>query len=131
MASFKSLGLLAISCAAFSLNATSINAQVNISNSKSSGLSPAQQMLVDMRQTNAPAVGAGSMQLFRVTDKNVSFVPLEGIDRLFNWQPSTDKGVSADKTMGDRVEQFKSDQRQQVASGSEMFQVMNRINSNK
>ena len=75
MSSSKVLGLLAIACAAFFLDAASINAQVTIGDSRSSGLSPAQQILMDMRQTNAPAVGGGSMQLLRFTENNVSFAP--------------------------------------------------------
>jgi len=129
MASFKTLGLLAIAGAVFSLDAASINAQVTIGAGQPSGLSPAQQILMDMRQTNAPAVGGGSMQLFRFTENNVSFAPLEGLDRLFNWQPSEDTGITAEKTIGDRVEEFKLNQRQQIVSDSQMFEAINRINS--
>ena len=130
MASFKVLGLLAISSVAFFLDAVSINAQVPMGGgSQSNGLSPAQQILMDMRQTNAPAVGGGSMQLFRFTENNVSFTPLEGLDRLLNWQPSEDTGLTAEKTMGDRVETFKRNQRQQIVSDSQMFEAINRIKS--
>ncbi len=128
MASHKILGLLAIAGSMFSLNVGNLNAQVTIGNSQSNDLSPAQQMLLDMRQTNAPAVGAGSMQLFRFTENNLSFVPLEGLDRLFNWQISEDAGISSDKTMGDRVEKFKLAQRQQIISDSQMFEAIKRIN---
>ncbi|MBD2318509.1 hypothetical protein [Phormidium tenue] len=127
MASYKVLGLLAIAGSVFSLDAVSINAQVTIGASQPSGLSPAQQILMDMRQTNAPTVGGGSMQLLRFTENNVSFAPLEGLDRLFNWQPSEDIGTTAEKTMGDRVEEFKLNQRQQIVSDSQMFEAINRI----
>ncbi|OYQ62202.1 hypothetical protein B9G53_23485 [Pseudanabaena sp. SR411] len=126
MASFKVLGLFAIAGAAFSLDAASINAQVTIGASQS-GLSPAQQILMDMRQTNAPTVGGGSMQLLRFTENNVSFAPLEGLDRLFNWQPSEDTGTTAEKTLGDRIEEFKLNQRQQIISDGQMFEAINRI----
>ena len=128
MASFKVLGLFAIAGAAFSLDAASINAQVTIGASQS-GLSPAQQILMDMRQTNAPTVGGGSMQLLRFTENNVSFAPLEGLDRLFNWQPSEDTGTTAEKTLGDRIEEFKLNQRQQIISDGQMFEAINRIKS--
>lgn len=128
MASFKILGLLAIAGGIFSLNTECLNAQVSIGGGQSSGLSPAQQILLDMRQTNAPAVGAGSVQLLRFTENNVSFTPLEGLDRLFNWQPSEDTGVTSDRTMGDRVEKFKLAQRRQIVSDSQMFKAINRIN---
>jgi hypothetical protein len=128
MASFKVLGLFAIAGAAFSLDAASINAQVTIGASQS-GMSPAQQILMDMRQTNAPTVGGGSMQLLRFTENNVSFAPLEGLDRLFNWQPSEDTGTTAEKTLGDRIEEFKLNQRQQIISDSQMFEAINRIKS--
>lgn len=127
MASFKVLGLLTISCAAFSINAPSLNAQVTIGASQPSGLSPAQQILMDMRQTNAPTVGGGSMQLLRFTENNVSFAPLEGLDRLFNWQTSEDTGTTAEKTLGDRVEEFKLIQRQQIVSDSQIFEAISRI----
>jgi hypothetical protein len=127
MASFKVLGLLTISCAAFSINAPSLKAQVTIGASQPSGLSPAQQILMDMRQTNAPAVGGGSMQLLRFTENNVSFAPLEGLDRLFNWQTSEDTGTTAEKTLGDRVEEFKLVQRQQIVSDSQIFEAISRI----
>lgn len=127
MASFKVLGLLTISCAAFSINAPSLNAQVTIGASQPSGLSPAQQILMDMRQTNAPTVGGGSMQLLRFTENNVTFAPLEGLDRLFNWQTSEDTGTTAEKTLGDRVEEFKLIQRQQIVSDSQIFEAISRI----
>jgi len=127
MASFKVLGLLTISCAAFSINAPSLKAQVTIGASQPSGLSPAQQILMDMRQTNAPTVGGGSMQLLRFTENNVTFAPLEGLDRLFNWQTSEDTGTTAEKTLGDRVEEFKLIQRQQIVSDSQIFEAISRI----
>ncbi|WP_434686205.1 hypothetical protein [Pseudanabaena minima] len=127
MASFKVLGLLTISCAAFSINAPSLKAQVTIGASQPSGLSPAQQILMDMRQTNAPNVGGGSMQLLRFTENNVTFAPLEGLDRLFNWQTSEDTGTTAEKTLGDRVEEFKLIQRQQIVSDSQIFEAISRI----
>ncbi|GBO52744.1 hypothetical protein APA_413 [Pseudanabaena sp. lw0831] len=85
-------------------------------------------MLLEMQQSNAPAVGGGSMQLLRFTDRAVSFAPLEGLDRLFNWQVSEEEGIATEKTMGDRVEKFKLNQRQQIVSDSQMFQAINRIN---
>ncbi|MEA5477379.1 hypothetical protein VB774_07075 [Pseudanabaena galeata UHCC 0370] len=129
MASFKVLGLLAIAGSVFSLDAASINAQVTIGASQPKDLSPAQQILMDMRQTNSPTVGGGSMQLLRFTENNVSFAPLEGLDRLFNWQTSEDTGTTAEKTLGDRVEEFKLTQRQQIVSDSEMFEAIKRIQS--
>ena len=75
MASFKILGLLAIASTVFSLNADSLTAQVTIGNSSPNALSPAHQMLLEMQQSNAPAVGGGSMQLLRFTDRDVSFAP--------------------------------------------------------
>lgn len=127
MASLKILGLLAIAGSVFSINVENLNAQVTIGSGQSSNLSPAQQILLEMQQTNAPAIGGGSMQLLRFTDKNVSFAPLEGLDRLFNWQVSEDTGITAEKTMGDRVEKFKLAQRRQIVSDSQVFEAMNRI----
>jgi hypothetical protein len=129
MASFKILGFFAIASTVFSLNTDSMTAQVTIGNGSSNALSPAHQMLLEMQQSNAPAVGGGSMQLLRFTDKAVSFTPLEGLDRLFNWQVSAEEGVTTEKTMGDCVEKFKLNQRQQIVSDSQMFQAINRINS--
>ncbi|MFN5264069.1 MAG: hypothetical protein ACK5EH_17025 [Pseudanabaena sp.] len=129
MASFKVLGLLAIASTVFSLNTDSLTAQVTIGNSSPTALSPAHQMLLEMQQSNAPAVGGGSMQLLRFTDRDVSFAPLEGLDRLFNWQVSEEEGVVPEKTMGDRVEKFKLNQRQQIVSDSKMLQPINRIKS--
>ena len=128
MASFKILGLFAIASTVFCLNTDSLIAQVAIGNGSSNALSPAHQMLLEMQQSNAPAVGGGSMQFLRFTDKAVSFTPLEGLDRLFNWQVSEKEGFMPEKTMGDRVEKFKLNQRQQIVSDSQMFQAINRIN---
>lgn len=127
MASFKVFGLLAIASTVFSVNADSLTAQVTIGNGSPNALSPAHQMLLEMQQSNAPAVGGGSMQLFRFTDRAVSFAPLEGLDRLFNWQVSEQESVTTEKTMGDRVEKFKLNQRQQIVSDSQMVQAINRI----
>ncbi|MFM7602161.1 MAG: hypothetical protein ACKO7R_13345 [Pseudanabaena sp.] len=127
MASFKVLGLLTISCAAFFINASSLKAQVTIGARQPSDLSPAQQILMDMRQTNASAVGGGSIQLLRFTENNVSFAPLEGLDRLFNWQTSEDTETTAEKTLGDRVEEFKLFQRQLIVSDSQIFEAISRI----
>lgn len=127
MASFKILGLLAIAGSFFSVNVGQSVAQVSIGRGQSNELSPAQQILLEMQQTNAPSVGSGSMQLLRFTNSNVSFAPLEGLDRLFNWQISEDTGLPSEKTMGDRVEKFKQDQRRQIISDSQMFEAINRI----
>lgn len=127
MASLKVLGLLAIASTVFSLSADYTNAQVAIGGGQSNALSPAHQMLLDMQQSNAPAVGGGSMQLLRFTGTNISFAPLEGLDRLFNWQVTEDDGVMTNQTLGDRVEKFKLNQRQQIVSDSQMFQAINRI----
>jgi len=126
MASFKIFGLLAFIGGVLSINTGYLNAQVSIGSSQSNGLSPAQQILLDMQQTNAPSIGGGSLQLFRFTDKNVAFTPLEGLDRLFNWQPPK-AGVASDQTMGDRVEKFKLAQRRQIVSDSQMLKNINRI----
>jgi len=128
MASFKVLGLLTISSiSSLFVGVVNIKAQVTIDAGQPSDLSPAQQILMDMRQTNAPAVGGGSMQLLRFAENNVSFAPLEGLDRLFNWQPSEDTGTTAEKTLSDRVEKFKLTQRQQIVSDSQMFEAIKRI----
>ncbi len=127
MASLKILGLLAIAGSVFSINVENLNAQVTIGSGQSSKLSPAQQILLEMQQTNATNIGGGSMQLLRFTDKNVSFAPLEGLDRLFNWQISEDTGITSEKTIGDRVEKFKLAQRRQIVSDSQMFEAMNRM----
>ena len=66
------------------------------------------------------------MQLLKFTGENVSFEPLEGLDRLFNGQ-TKEAGVMTTQTFGDRVEQFKLSQRQQIVSDSQIFQVINRI----
>jgi hypothetical protein len=129
MASFKILGLFAIASTVFSLNTDFLMAQVTIGNGAPNALSPAHQMLLEMQQSNAPTVGGGSMQLLRFTDRAVSFAPLEGLDRLFNWQVSEEEGVTTEKTMGDRVEKFKLNQRQQIVSDSQMLQAINRIKS--
>ncbi len=127
MASYKILGLLAIASSMIACNVGETNAQVSIGGGRSNNLSPAQEILLEMQQTNAPAVGGGSMQLLRFTDTNVSFAPLEGLDRLFNWQTSEDTGLPSEKTMGDRVEKFKLDQRRQIISNSQMLEAINRI----
>ena len=127
MASLKTLGLCAIAGSVFSVNVANLNAQVTIGNGQSGSLSPAQQILLETQQTNAPAIGSGSMQLLRFTDKNVSFAPLEGLDRLLNWQVSQNAGIATEKTMGDRVEQFKRDQRRQIVSERQIFEAINRI----
>jgi hypothetical protein len=129
MASFKILGLFAIASAVFCSNTDSLTAQVTIGNGASKALSPAHQMLLEMQQSNAPAVGGGSMQLLRFTDTAVSFTPLEGLDRLFNWQVSEGEGVTTERTMGDCVEKFKLNQRQQIVSDSQMLLAINRIKS--
>lgn len=127
MASLKIFGLLAFIGGVFSINTGYLNAQVSIGNGgQSNGLSPAQQILLDMQQTNTSSIGGGSMQLFRFTDKNVAFTPLEGLDRLFNWQPPA-AGVTSEQTMGDRVAKFKLDQRRQIGSDSPMLKNINRI----
>lgn len=129
MASFKILGFFAIASTVFSLNTDSLTAQITLGNGAPNALSPSHQMLLEMQHSNAPAVGGGSMQLLRFTDKAVSFTPLEGLDRLFNWQVSEGEGVTTEKTMGDCVEKFKLNQRQQIVSDSQMFQAINRIKS--
>ncbi|MCA6585534.1 MAG: hypothetical protein IM516_09845 [Pseudanabaena sp. M158S2SP1A06QC] len=127
MASYKILGLLAIASSMFAVNVGETNAQVSIGRGKSNGLSPAQEILIEMQQTNAPAIGGGSMQLLRFTDTNVSFAPLEGLDRLFNWQISDDTSLTSQKTMGDRIAKFKLEQLRQIASDSQMLEAINRI----
>ncbi|MFM7888106.1 MAG: hypothetical protein ACKPCM_15760 [Pseudanabaena sp.] len=127
MASYKILGLLAIASSVFAVNVRETNAQVTIGGGQSNKLSPAQEILLEMQQSNAPAVGSGSMQLLRFTDTNVSFAPLEGLDRLFNWQISDKKSLPSEKTMGDRVAKFKLEQRCQIVSDSQMLEAINRI----
>jgi len=127
MASYKILGLLAIAGSMFAVNVGETNAQISIGRGQANKLSPAQEILLEMQQTNAPAVGGGSMQLLRFTDTNVSFAPLEGLDRLFNWQVSDDTGLPSEKTMGDRVAKFKLEQRRQIVSDSQMLEAINRI----
>ena len=142
MALLKILGSLAIASTAFSnisltifstvflANVEDLKAQVKINGVQSNGLSPAQQMLVEMRQSNAPAVGGGSMQLFRFTQNNVSFVPLEGLEKFFKWEiPETE--VIAEQTIGDRIQKFKQDQRRQIVSDSHILEAINRINYKK
>ncbi len=131
MVSFKVFGLLAIASTIFCLNIGSLKAQVLIKTGESNALSLSHQTLIEMQQTNAPTVGGGSMQLLRFTNKNVSFTPLEGLDRLFNWQITEDKGFMSNQTLGDRVEQFKLNQRQQIVSDSKILEAMHRINNNK
>ncbi|MEI6062958.1 MAG: hypothetical protein WCQ26_00050 [Pseudanabaena sp. ELA748] len=128
MASLKVLSLFAIAGSVFSLNINSLNAQMSVGGGQTNDLSPAQEILKDMRQTNAPAIGVGGVQLLRFTD-SLSFTPLEGLDRVFNWQPSQDKDASSAQTLGDRVEQFKLEQRRRIVSDSEIFEVINRIDN--
>lgn len=127
MASYKIWGMLAIVGSMFSVNVGVLHAQVSIGGGQANNLTPAQQILRDMQQTNAPAIGGGSMQLLRFTDTNVSFAPLEGLDRLFNWQISDDTGLPSEKTIGDRVAKFKMEQRRQIVSDSKMLAAINRI----
>ena len=127
MASFRVLSLLAIASVVFSQNTDALSAQIKIGSSQSSGISTSHQMLLEMQQSNAPAIGGGSMQLLRFTDKNISFSPLEGLDRLFNWQPKEGE-VMTNRTLSDGVERFKLMQRQQIVSDSQMFAAINRIN---
>jgi len=127
MASYKILGLLAIASSMFAVNVGETNAQVSIARGRANKLSPAQEILLEMQQTNAPAVGGGSMQLLRFTDTNVSFAPLEGLDRLFNWQISDDTSLTSQKTMGDHIAKFKLEQRRKIASDSQMLEAINRI----
>lgn len=132
MTSPKIWGFLAIAGCLMSASFESANAQINIgSTSSQTAISPSHQMLLDM-QTNAPAVGGGSMQLLRFTDKNVSFVPLEGLNNFFNWQlpqgeKAEEEATTGDRTIGDRIENFKQAQRRQIISDSQMFEAMNRI----
>jgi hypothetical protein len=127
MASYKILSLFAIASTVFSLSTGYANAQVAIGGSQSNALSLSHQMLLDMQQSGASVVGGPSMQLLKFTNKNVSFEPLDGLDRLFNWQPTKEAGVMTTQTLGDRVEQFKSSQRQQIVSDSQIFQAINQI----
>lgn len=128
MITHKFLGLFAIASGVFALNPASLNAQIAIGNAQSNQLSPAQQILQDMQQSNAPAVGGGSMQILRFTGAEVSLAPLEGLDRLFNWEINEDSGITSEKTLGDRVEEFKLNQRQRIVSDSEIFNAIDRIN---
>jgi hypothetical protein len=127
MSLFKIQYLLAIASSIFLGNAGYLNAQVSFSKGQSNAILPSQQMLLEMQQTNAPIVGGGSMQLFRLTQNNLSFAPLEGLDSFLNWRMPTNKVIS-NQTMGDRVERFKVQQRRQIVSDSHIFAVINRIN---
>ncbi|MBD2176482.1 hypothetical protein H6F42_06075 [Pseudanabaena sp. FACHB-1998] len=127
MALFKILGLLAIASSVFSLNTEYLNAQIAIGQNQSKAISPAQQMLLEMQQTNAPAVGGGSMQLLRFSQNNLSFAPLEGLDRFLNWRLPEKEVITDRQTMGDRIANFKKQQRQQIISDGEMFEAINRI----
>jgi hypothetical protein len=129
MASFKFLGLLAIATTAFSFNTEYLNAQIAIGQNKTNTLSPAQQMLLEMQQSNAPAVGGGSMQILRFSQNNVSFAPLEGLDRFLNWRIPENEVITDRQTMGDRIAKFKKQQRQQIIPDGEMFEAINRIYS--
>jgi hypothetical protein len=138
MVLLKILRSLAIASTAFSTisstvflsNAEDLKAQVKIGASQSNALSPAQQMLVEMRQSNAPAVGGGSMQLFRFTENKMSFVPFEGLEKFFKWDiPETE--VISEQTIGDRIQKFKLEQRRQIVSDSQMLEAINRINHKK
>ncbi len=126
MASSKILGLFTIAITVFSLSTGYANAQVAIGGGESNALSLSQQMLLEMQQRGASVIGGPSMQLLKFTGENVSFEPLEGLDRLFNGQ-TKEAGVMTTQTFGDRVEQFKLSQRQQIVSDSQIFQVINRI----
>ncbi len=132
----KIWGFLAIAGCSMLASFESATAQINIGNTPSlSAISPSHQMLLDM-QTNAPAVGGGSMQLFRFTDKNVSFVPLEGLNDFFNWQLPQGEEVAnsqvvGDRTISDRIENFKQAQRRQIISDGQMFEAINRISEQK
>ena len=132
----KIWGFLAIAGCSMVASFESATAQVNIGNTASpAAISSSHQMLLDM-QTNAPAVGGGSMQLFRFTDKNVSFVPLEGLNDFLNWQlPQGEETAEpqnlGNPTIGDRIEDFKQAQRRQIISNSEMFEAINRISDQK
>ena len=138
MALLKILRSLAIVSTAFSTisstvflaNTECLKAQVKIGVVQSNPLSPAQQMLVEMRQSNAPAVGGGSMQLFTFTQNKVSFVPFEGLEKFFKWETSETEVIS-EKTIGDRIQKFKLDQRRQIVSDSQMLAAINRINHKK
>ncbi|MBD2187483.1 hypothetical protein [Pseudanabaena mucicola] len=127
MITCKFLGLFAIASGVFALNPASLNAQIAIGNAQSNQLSPAQQILQDMQQSNAPAVGGGSMQILRFTGAEVSLAPLEGLDRLFNWEIKEESGITSEKTLGDRVEEFKLNQRQRIVSDSEIFNAIDRL----
>lgn len=129
MASCKFFGLLAIASTVFSLNTEYLNAQIAIGQNKPNNLSPAQQMLLEMQQSNAPAVGGGSMQILRFSQNNVSFAPLEGLDRFLNWRLPENEVVADPQTMGDRIAKFKQQQRQQIIPDGEMFEAINRIYS--
>jgi hypothetical protein len=125
----KFLGLFAIASGIFALSPASLNAQIAIGNAQSNQLSPAQQILQDMQQSNAPAVGGGSMQILRFTGAEVSLAPLEGLDRLFNWEINNEEsGLISEKSLGDRVEEFKLNQRQRIVSDSEIFNAIDRLN---
>jgi hypothetical protein len=127
MSLFKIQYLLAIASSIFLGNAGYLNAQVSFGKGQSNALLPSQQMLLEMQQTNAPIVGGGSMQLFRLTQNNLSFTPLEGLDRFLNWRMPTSEVIS-NQTMGDRVERFKVQQRRQIISDSQILSAINRLN---
>ena len=112
---------------AISMNVNPIKAQVAIGSQKSSALSPAHQMMLEMQQGNAPNIGGGSMQILRFSQNNLSFAPLDGIDRVLNWRVK-EEGLKTEQNFGHLVDDFKREQMKQVGADSNILQAINRLN---
>jgi hypothetical protein len=107
-------------------NADIANAQMTISHSKQQSLSPAQQMMMETQQGSAPQVGGGSMHILRFSANQLSFAPLDGINRVLNWRTNEDS-LKPKQNLGSLVDQFKQQQKQRVIADGEIFRAINRL----
>jgi hypothetical protein len=110
------------------VNIDQVQAQSMIGNQRSAALSPAHQMLLDAQQSNAPSIGAGSMQLLRFSQNSLSFAPLEGINKFLKWQITDDAdAISSQPTFADCIDKFKQEQRDRLGAVSKMQEAINRL----
>ena len=108
------------------VNVDIANAQMAIGQQKSQSLSPAQQMMMEMQQGNAPQVGGGSMQILKFSANQLSFAPLDGINRVLNWR-TNENPPKPKQNLSNLAEHFKQKQRQQIIADGEILRAINRL----
>ncbi|MDX2253975.1 MAG: hypothetical protein NW214_00510 [Pseudanabaenaceae cyanobacterium bins.39] len=120
------MGALSLFAVNFAVNVDQAQSQTFTTNRSSQALSPAHQMLLDAQQSNAPAVGGGSMQLLRFSQNSLSFAPLEGIDRFLRWE-ITEGATAPQATFKDCIDKFKQEQRERIGAVSKMQEAINQL----